>query len=231
VKRSSSSGFTLVEVLVAVVALMIVIGSIYGAFRTANMSVSRAEERVDVFQTARVLLAQINAELCSAYQPSGQEESALVGEDTQGSETGSQYDKLTFLTTARRSASRSDPAGDVCKVSYTVETTSDDEPMGLFVQEDFQPGLSSPDARREPVRLSDRVIAFNCKYLDPDSDEWRNDWTQQTKLPKAVRVELSLKPEREGAKPITVASTANLMIDSGPGAETAIGEEEEDAGQ
>jgi type II secretory pathway component PulJ len=61
----------LIEATVATVILMIIISSIYGTFRAANISMARMEERADVYQTARVLLDQINSELCSAYQPAG----------------------------------------------------------------------------------------------------------------------------------------------------------------
>jgi general secretion pathway protein J len=205
-------GFTLVETLVAIVILMMVIGAIYGTFRAGNMCVSRTEERADVYQTARVLMAQINAELCSAYQPTGATKSSMTGEDTPGSETATQYDTLTFTTTTRHSPSQTEPAGDVCQVSYHLGSTPDGEPGGFFVAEDFRPGLSVSSEKRPPIKLSDMVVGFNCKYLDPQSDEWKNEWVDQTRMPKAVRIELILKPERKDAKPITVASTANIMM-------------------
>ena len=82
---------------------------------------------------------------------------------------------------------------------------------GFFVLEDFRPGLDLSTEKRPPIKLSDIVVGFNCKYLDPQSDDWKNEWVDRARMPKAVRVELVLKPEREGAKPITVASTANVM--------------------
>jgi len=222
----SEVGFTLIETLVAMVVLMIVISSIYGSFRAANVCASRTEERADLYQTARVLLAQINSELCSAYQPFSLQESSLVGEDTEASETAPQYDRLSFLTTARRSVSSVEAAGDVCRVKYSVESTPDGEPIGLFVQEDFRPGLDMSETERPPVMLSKLVIGMNCRYLDGTTGQWLKEWIGQSGLPKAVRVELVLKPERKGAKPITVASTANLALSLGPGPEQAAEEEE-----
>ena len=208
----SSRGFTLVEVLVAIVIFMIIIGSIYGALRTANMSVSRTEERADVYQTARVLLEQINSELCSAYQPQESDASTLIGEDTDASETAPQYDALTFLTTGRRPPASTEPAGDLCEVAYLVHKTPDEEPIGLFVQESFRPGIELGDQEPQPVMLSELVVGLNCEYLDAPGGDWLKEWTNRNALPVAVRVELVLKPEREGAKPIMVSSTANIEI-------------------
>jgi len=205
-------GFTLVETLVAIMILVIVIGAIYETFRAGSMCVSRTEERADVYQTARVLLARINAELCSAYQPAGAGKSSLTGEDTPGSETANQFDTLTLVTTAGHSLSRTEPAGDICQVTYRLESTPNGEPAGFFVVEDFRPGLDLSTGKRPPIRLSDMVVGFDCKYLDPQSDDWKNEWVDQTRMPKAVRVELLLRPQREGAKPVTVASTANVLM-------------------
>ena len=221
----SQAGFTLIEATVATVMLMMVIGSIYGTFRAANLSRARMEERADVYQTARVLVEQMNSELCSAYQPAVTEKPSLIGEDTPGSESAPQYDKMTFLTTARHSLSRMEAAGELCRVIYRMESTPDGKPIGLFVEEDFRPGLSPDTAERRVIELSNMVVGFTCRYLDGQTGEWSADWEDRTVLPKAVRVELLLKPEREGAKPILVATTANIVISSGPGTEQAVEEE------
>jgi type II secretion system protein J len=208
--RQNRDGFTLVETLVALVILMIVVGAVYGVFRTASQSATLTEERTDVYQTARVLLMQINTELSSGCQLPGSQQSSLTGEDTEGSATADQHDKLTFLTASHRMLSGSGPAGDMCQVTYTVETTPDGEALGLSVVEDSKLGLGESDVKQEPTILSKLVVGMNCTYLDGDTGEWQDEWTDRTGLPKAVRVELILKPERKGAKPITVASTANL---------------------
>ncbi|HUV04717.1 MAG TPA: type II secretion system protein GspJ [Armatimonadota bacterium] len=225
---SGRSGFTLVEAMVAIVILLTVIGSIYGAFRAGNLSVSRTEERVDAYQTARILLAQITHELCSAYQPGWMRDSFL-GEDTPGSESAQQHDTLMFVTTAHAPPSPDDLRGDLCQVTYYVRYSPGGEPQGFVMEENFHPGLQptqeTPGEQRRVFELSDMVIGFNCQYLD-GSREWRNEWVEQSELPKAVRVELTLRPHREGAKPIVVASTANLPGSKGPGSEQTIEEEE-----
>jgi len=206
----SSSGFTLVETMAAMVMLMIVIGAIYGTYRAATASASMAEERADLNQTARILLSQINKDLSSAYQQPGEQASSLEGQSTEGSRMALQHDGLSFLTTAQSTMPVKGPAGDQRKVTYTLETTPDGDPDGFFVSVDPRPGLSVTDEKLEPIELSMLVVGFNCKYLDGDTDEWMDDWTERQTLPKAVRVELLLKAERKDAKPIMVASTVNL---------------------
>lgn len=221
----SSRGFTLVETMVAVLMLTVVIGAIYGTYRAASSSASLAEERADLNQTARVLLSQINRELTCAYQQASAQESSMVGENTEGSESALQHDRLQVLTTAQSVIPVKGPAGDQRQVTYTLETNSFNEPIAFFVQVDPRPELSVSDEAPEPVELSAMVVGFNCKYLDGETDEWQDDWTDRQVLPKAVRVELSLQSDREGAKPVMFATTANLANQMGPGAEQAVQEE------
>lgn len=224
----SRGGFTLVETMVALVMLAIVIGAIYGTYRTATSTASVAEERADLNQTARILLSQINRELCSAYQPAqttGSQASSLEGEDTEGGPTALQHDKISFLTTAESTIPVKGPAGDLRRVTYSLETDTHGEPVAFAVQVDPRPELSMSDEAPDPIELSTLVVGFNCRYLDGDTDEWEDEWLQREKLPAAVRVELWLKPNREGAKPVLFASTANTTNLLGPGSEQSVQEE------
>lgn len=205
------AGFTLIETMVSLVILTIIIGSIYGTYRAATSSATVAEERSDLNQTARVLLAQINRELTCMYQQAGEQSSSLEGENTEGSASAIQCDRLSFLTAADSLIPANGPAGDLRRVTYTLRTNADGEPAGFFVQVDPRPGLGVTDVEPEPVELSRLVVAFNCKYLDGETDEWVDEWLQRDGLPTAVRVEMSLKPEREGGAAVMVACTANTV--------------------
>ena len=205
------SGFTLIETMVSLVILTIVIGSIYGTYRAATSSAAVAEERSDLNQTARVLLAQINRELTCACSQSGEQYSSLEGENTEGSASAIQCDRLSFLTSADSLIPAEGPAVDIRRVTYTLRTNSDGEPTGFFVQVDPRPGLAVSDAEPDPVELSTLVVAFNCKYLDGETDEWVDEWLQRDGLPTAVRVEMTLKPDREGGGAVMTACTANIV--------------------
>ena len=48
------------------------------------------------------------------------------------------------------------------------------------------------------------------RRLDGATDEWVNEWVDRQEMPKSVRVEMVLRPERKGAVPVIVTATANL---------------------
>jgi prepilin-type N-terminal cleavage/methylation domain-containing protein len=208
-------GFTLIEMAVAVVIFMLFISSVYGTYNAAHRAYTSAEEMEEVYQTGRVLLAQLGTELASAYQAPGEDASTLIGEDTDSASDELQADILTFLTTAHTGYG-DEPAGDLCRVTYVMGVDSMGETPGLYVEENFQPGLEM-DEEEIPARrlLSPLVAGFNCRYLPVDSD-WVTEWIDETTLPIAVRVELTLLPPREGAKPIVLVTTANLAMATAP---------------
>jgi|GEM_PF-1326266 len=213
---TGKKGFTLIEILVAIVILIIVVGAIYGAFRAGNRSAMLVEESADLNQTARTLLGHIDSELSSIYKRSGQQTDFLRGENSEDQGGPQYFDKITFTTLSHKPCGKQTIKGDVCAVSYSAEYDKENNPIGLYLTEDYTPGLHTEDqttASPDPdkvVQLSTLVIGMNCTYLDPDTDEWVDQWIDKTTLPSAVRVELILKSTRAGSTPITVASTTNL---------------------
>jgi len=205
---------TLLETIVAVAVFVLFTGAVYEVYDAAYSSYTRAEEIIDEYQTGRVLLAQLGAELASAYQTPADSAGTLTGEDTDAASDELQADILTFLTTAHAAYGDS-PAGDLCQVSYSMNDGSLGDTPGLYVTENFHPGLEIEDETPEPRLLSSLVVGFNCLYL-PINDDWLMEWTDQTTLPVAVRVELTLQPSRKGAKPIVLTSTTNLAMATAP---------------
>jgi len=211
-------GFTLVEMAVAVVIFMLFVSAVYGTYTAASKAITSTEEQQEVLQTGRVLLAQLNAELTSAYQSSSATVSSLYGEDSEDATAELQQDTLTLLTTAHV-AYGDMPAGDLCQVTYEVsDGTEQDETPGLYVEESFHPDLELEDETPPRRLLSPLVVGLNCKYLAAGGTEWETEWVDQSALPMAVRVELTLKPRREGAKPTILVSTANLKLATAPAA-------------
>ncbi len=209
----SRAGFTLLEILVAVAMLVIVMGAIYGAFRAGNQSSVMIEEDSDLHQTARVLLWRINSELCSIYTPTDQQGCVLEGQNSQENGGPAHFDKLTFTTVSHRPCGNTQQRGDVCTVTYSAECSDSGEPLGLFVKEDYAPDLHATDDQADSLPetvMSTLVVGMDCSYLDPTTGDWVDQWVDQTTLPEAVRVELTLKSPRKGSKPISVAMTTDI---------------------
>lgn len=211
--RPNNSGFTLVETLVALAILSVIIGAIYGTFRAGSQSNILLGENADLHQTGRVLLGRINSELCGIYQAAGSGTSALTGESSDTAESSSSFDRLEFTTISHKPCRSTDVLGGVCSVTYSVKSSRDGVPEGLFIKEDFTPGLHLSDDEVENLpetRISGLVVGMDCSYLDPNTGEWVEEWIGKTALPAAVHIKLILKSPRKNASPVEAYLTTNL---------------------
>lgn len=224
------AAFTLIEALAAIVIFLIFMASVVSIHSAANAAIARTKDQQEVYQTARVLLAQLTAELTSAYQLSTVKLSPYGGVTLAGTAlcslqgtvandaTALPQATLTFITSAHPA-----PAGVVngglCQVTYEMAGDgSVASPIGLYIMEDYYPGVEMATQTVTPRLISPRVSAFNCLYLASDGVTWSNTWdaTAQTALPVAVRVELTLQSRDPKATPIVFSATANLQTATAP---------------
>ena len=212
---AKSAGFTLIELTVAVAIFLVFITATFGTFTTVHDSMARTETHEDLYQTGRVVVAQLSAELASVYQPADSTATELVGEDTEGPVDSLQSDRLSFLTTAHP-VDEDDTYGDLTRVTYWLDDASSGEPPGLYLEESWTPGLELNEDQVElPHLVSPLVVGFNCKYL-PVEGEWELEWVDQTTLPLAVRVELTLQDLEAQSLPLVLVSTTNLAMTTIP---------------
>lgn len=214
-KNVACKGFTLIEVLVTLVLLVIVIGAVYGAFRSGNRSAALVEESADLQQTARAILSRMDSELSSIYIRKGQSTNILRGDNSEDDGGPMYFDKIEFTTVSHTPLSKTGPKSDVCKVSYSAEYDKQNKPIGFFLVEDFTPGLNIDEDKTDPdkvFQLSNLVVGMDCTYLDAETEEWVDQWIDRSDLPQAVRIELILKAPKKDAKPVTIASTTNLPL-------------------
>lgn len=210
----AKNGFTLIEMMVAILIFGIFISAIYGVYHVAHAALARAEEEEELYQTGRALLAQLSSELASAYPTPKGTTSGFIGEDTAETITERQEDKLTFLTTAH-ALSDDAPAGDLCQVRYRMDDPDQNETPGLYLEVNRTPGLEMADTTPEPQMLSPLVKSFNVLYLPADGD-WEAEWPDGPTMPVAVRIELLLQSAEPNGKMITLTTTVNLAMATAP---------------
>jgi prepilin-type N-terminal cleavage/methylation domain-containing protein len=187
------SGFTLLEVVLAMVILALMSAICYGAFHVAIRAVERGEVAVVTAQRLRsatdVMIRQVKSTV--AYPVQNEDEDVypfFVG----------QPQSMTFVT-----ANGLLGGGGLARVRYYVQP----DPLALVLEEDpyFSPadlGEMQPD---EPglaaAVLLDGFRGLQFQYLlDDGADlEWRNDWDgyEEDLLPSAVRIMIEGLPGLE----------------------------------
>ena len=91
-KLITESGFTLIEIMVATVITMMIIGSVYAAFRTSLNVYQHDEARIIMLQRCRVALDRIARDVGNLFYIADDDEMLLLVEDLTNTDTETDVD-------------------------------------------------------------------------------------------------------------------------------------------
>ena len=179
--RKSSEGFTLIEVLLAVLIGGLILSSIYGVFSSVSGVTQRLEKEGEQYHKVRIFFDRIGGELSSLR---------LTPIGTQGILTsGTTLDGEVFLEFNTELVS---PLlaqyGGISRVRYELRTV--EEKKTLYRSEQV---LLADLASAEPLPFIDGLTSFNVRYYN--QGRWQDIW--QGRLPPQ-QVEISLEVEVDG---------------------------------
>ena len=196
-------GFTLLELVVAMVIFSIVVSAAYALFDASRSVTTRAEFRSQLFQSARAALQAVEEDLRGAVQGSTPFDTGFIG--TGGGSEKEPQDKLEFLSVNRYTGASYDVnkiqdkvwGADLSKVYYSIETDVKKTPHGLVRERPVElTPVNGPVHRDEDIsEVAQDVVFLHFRYFD--GSEWLTTWdsTQTRKLPKAVEVTVYVKGE------------------------------------
>lgn len=213
--RGQARAFTLMEVLIAVVAFAIVLAAIngvfYGALRLRNKTVASFDEALPLQQT----LAIIKRDLANIVLPGGTLSGSLQSTPTTGlNMTGNNTASPAVIVpgqacpsffTATGISDETSPFAEVQKVAYLlIDSTNGTAGKDLFrsVTRNLLPSLQEQPVQK-PLLSGVQAVSF----FFYDGSQWRNTWDStiaDTKtgltntLPQAIKVQLALASERTG---------------------------------
>ena len=141
----NEKGFTLIEVLIAVVLLAIISFLVYQSMGAAVGSKERFETREQAFRGANILLDRMTRELATAVlyanvellgvSPNGEQTSKSV---FSGANNGDQ-DKLTFNTLSHTRYLKDTKESDLAEVTYFLEPQEDGGGLYVLKRRDKSP--------------------------------------------------------------------------------------------
>lgn len=183
-------GFTLIEVMITVAITATVFAMIGGILLSVISSSERIEKMLRTEKAGYGILSTLRRDLTGvyAYSLGGP---AFKGEDKDVS--GSEADELAFVTTARvLPAEDGKPAPTFVEVGYRLRE-AEQPGAGLSLFRRAAPYDGDPlEGAGEYVEIFSGIESFQLTYLEPEDDEWKEDWTESESLPLAVKVELKL---------------------------------------
>jgi general secretion pathway protein J len=201
--RLESSGFTLIEVMLAIAILGFVTTIMWGSFNqtiTNKRAIETAQERT---HTVRVALMRMAREIEMGYL-SASENTALSDRRTFliGSARGD-VDELSFSTFAHQRLRAGLAEGDTSVIGYFGERDPDDRRvLNLMRRETRRLQAENPsNIIGEAYVLCPDVSRVKFSYYDHKLKEWETDWSTlnasgQQYLPAHIRITLTVIDER-----------------------------------
>ncbi len=202
------SGFTLVEVLIALSLLGLLTVMLFTSFNAVVRAWETGRSTIDAAGHADYLMEQLSAALRSAYYPGSGEKYGLVfvndGEDQSARD---------IIEWTKIGAALVGEDAEFAQVPHRVRI-SVTEPDGAFPggftvrawRQDLQLEEFDPEVDTAELSLSPEVIGLNCRMLDPNTTKtvdgelnWVDEWTKTNTLPTVLEITFWMRsPEKDG---------------------------------
>jgi len=210
----NKSGFTFLEMLLAMGMMSILAGSLYASLHIAFRTRDSAEAQLDPVRTAQLAIELLRQDIESALPPTGILAGEFIGTDATD-ELGRDADTLTLHSSAHN-ASAGEIASDVRLVEFSFEPTSDGDKPVLLRR--ITTNLLAPEVPEpEEEVLCRSVLAWNISYYD--GYEWLDAWdstTQGNALPVAVQVTLEIGyPGEDGSEEESYRLSRSFILPCG----------------
>lgn len=204
-KRRNDSGFTLMEVLIAIAILGIVMAIVYGSFVQTRRVIARAEGAVDELRGIRVAFIRMAWDISMAFRSDNNEGTFFVGTDNYSG--GYPDDSIDFTTYANQRRVRDVRESDQMEVGYylrrgfgiitsPLEEEGQGEEEAVLMKREKKRIDTNPMYGGKTYELSENIAGLNFRYLDQGA--WLDSWDSRVTntIPEAVEITITVKESR-----------------------------------
>ena len=221
-RTAKREAFTLLEIIIALSMIVLILGSVYGAYAAAARALAHSKPKHALQQQATVFLQRIASEIRCSYagyqeespQPAASnirtgERERLRQEDAslfEGREVSSGRSFLQFVTSAVASK-REHSLGGLAIVEYMLDSSTNTLSRS---KRRYIGGFEVDKDSHNWLVVLENVQAISVEYFD--GDEWLNEWNSNGMkglLPQAVGISLVMQSEDVG--PLSFESTVKIV--------------------
>jgi len=195
-RRDHPSGFTLIEIIIAVAVLGMMTALIFGITSTMFQVSKDMDTVVETNHMARVSLNRMARDLSQAFLTLNQG----VEEQTKSVFIG-ERDRVVFGYVGNVPVKAGELQTDQGVVEYRLGGTTDDRKGRKLVRR-FKPHIDdSPESGGEEYVMATGVKTLRFEYWDSDGEDWDDDWKAEDplvatepgyKLPKRIKIRLEM---------------------------------------
>lgn len=179
--RGDSRGFTLVEVLLAILIGSLVLTSIYGVFSSVSGARNRLESEGNLYHQARIFFDRIDGELSSLRLSSLGGEAVFRSGQTSAGDFFLEFDTELVSPLLQK-------YGGISRVRYELQQ----DEAGLIHLLRSEKVLLADMAASEPILFIAGINSFQVRYFSQGN--WQESWSGKTP-PQMVEITLELKAD------------------------------------
>ncbi len=212
VRSDGRTGFTLLEILVAIVILSLVLTTVYAAYTGTFRIIQQTKYSDEVYGMARIALTRITEDLASVCKY----DNACSFVSTTSETEGEEFMNLTFLSSAHLSFDNRDTSG-VASISYIITEGAEDT-GGILMRNDV---LYSGEAEGEPEEAGGHIICDKLQSLTytfyNNSGESYETWDSNAEIhkdtaPAVVSISLNFINPDDKERPYTFMTKVYLPM-------------------
>lgn len=225
-QRREATGFTLIEVIMAISILVLIMGVAYSSLSGIMRAKALLDDKREARLIANSILRRLSRELQLAYrkypimEPKNQPKkyfnsTYLVGEQNNLG-VGQRGDKIMFM--ALEGGQYLPDGGThsgVVQITYSVkEDPKNSRRVGnlktySLIREEmpYSPSYDNAVRKRMVFPLTSQLVSLRFRYFDVENEKWVSEWGTgaKTKLPSMVKLNMELMSPQGNVSSYTVA--------------------------
>lgn len=192
-------GFTLVEMLVAVVIMAGLLGTTLSIWHVSISALKRGREATENLQRQRALLDVLTQTFNTALF--SQENAYWYVWET---EDNGEEDLVSFVSAhvpVVGGPAQSDAVPQ--RITLSLEYDENSERVLLARVKNFL-AYDLEDVEKT-IRLADWVNTFSLRYYDPEADDWFDTWDYEDRMPGGVEITFSMASSKPGQDDVVIS--------------------------
>jgi prepilin-type N-terminal cleavage/methylation domain-containing protein len=207
------SGFTLLEIMVALALLAVIVTAVYSTWFSILKGTTVAADAAAEGQRGRIAMSSVlDSLLCSCMYSQNQKYYSFVV-DSEGD-----FSDLSFTAHLPNFflRSRKFDGAEIRRLNFSIEQGPDARKQ-LVLRQNLLLMQPDKDEIQNPVVLARDVTQFIVEFIDPSTGDWTSKWDNTNMLPSKVRVTLTLGDKYSDKPQEIMVGTVALASQSIPG--------------
>lgn len=207
--KFKQTGFTLLEIVVALAIVAVIFAGLYGTYHGALESTEAVESGRELDQAGRLVLSRLAADLQSLYLfksgETAESSSSTPGSESFGPASGARP-VAEFATTAHLGFEETSPGQGINRVSYVLAKEAEDDRYYRLLRLETPYADLGVKSQQTSLELADMVEELVLTYVDADGRRlpgWNSDSADGP--PRLVEIELRMASRSGGSRSFRMA--------------------------